>query len=57
MFFFFKLYRTLKKNYIGVQLIYNVVLVSSEQQSDSVFMYTYIYSFSYSYPIQIITGN
>ena len=30
-------------------MVYNVVLVSSEQQSDSVFMYTYIYLFFFKF--------
>ena len=42
---------SLKKNYIGVELIYNIVLVSGVQQSDSV-----IYSFFFaSFPMQVIT--
>ena len=33
--------------FIGLELIYNVVLIYAVQKSDSV---TYIYSFSYSFP-------
>ena len=36
--------------FIGVQLIYNVVLVSSVQQSDSV-IHIYMHSFSDSFPL------
>ena len=46
-FFFFYIYL------IEVYLIYNVVLISAIQQSDSVI---YIYSFSYSFLWQFITG-
>ena len=46
--FFFNLF------FIEVWLIYNVVLVSGVQQSDSVTrMYTF---FSYSFPLWFITG-
>ena len=37
--------------YMEVELIYNVVLVSGVQQSESSYTYTYIYSFSHSFPI------
>ena len=40
------------KNFIGVQLIYNAVLVSAVQQSES---YIYIHSFLDSFPIMAIT--
>ena len=54
------------KNFIGVQLIDNVVLVSSVQQSDLVIyahthphthphIHAYIHSFSDCFPIQVIT--
>ena len=50
-FIFFKL-KTIFKFYIGVYLIYNVVLVvSGVQQSDFSYTYAYIYSFSGSFPI------
>ena len=41
-------------SFIEVYLIYQVVIISAVQQSDSV-IYTYIYSFLDSFPIQIIT--
>ena len=37
--------------FIEIQLIYNVVLISAVQQSDS-----FIYSFSSSFPLWFITG-
>ena len=50
---FFKLKKCLF--YIGVQLIYNVVLVLGIQQSDSVIhIYDHIYSFSDSFPLLVI---
>ena len=36
-------------------MIYNVVLVSGVQQSESVIHIQYIYSFSDSFPIEVIT--
>ena len=48
---FFKIY------FIKVWLIYNVVLISAVQQSDSVlYTYGYIHSFSYSSPLKFIRG-
>ena len=47
--------------FIRVQLIYNVVLVSSVQQSESVIhiytyqLYIYIYSLLDSFPLSVIT--
>ena len=43
--------------FIEVYLIYDVVLISAIQQSDS-FPYKYInmHSSSYSFPLQVITG-
>ena len=39
-------------NFIGIELIYNIVLVSDVQQKDSVMhIYIYIYSFLDSFPI------
>ena len=40
---------------IEVWLIYNGVLVSGIQQSDSA-IYVCVYAFSYSFPISFITG-
>ena len=39
--------------FIEAELIYNIVLISAVQQSDSV---THIYSFLYSFPLWFITG-
>ena len=39
---------------IGVQLIYNVVLLSGVQQSESVIS-VHIHFFSDSFPVQVIT--
>ena len=42
--------------FIEVQLIYNIMLVSGLQHSDSVIhIYIYIYSFSDSFPLYVIT--
>ena len=41
--------------FIEVWLIYNVVLISAVQQSDSV-IHIYIHSFLYSFPLWFITG-
>ena len=43
--------------FIGVELIYNVMLVSGIQQSDSVYIYIriHIHSFSDPFPLQVIT--
>ena len=55
--FFFKIY------FIEARLIYNVVFLSTAQQSDSVLyicIYTYMhtqYSFSYYFPLWFITGQ
>ena len=44
--------------FIEVYLIYNVVLISTIQQSDSVIhIYIYTYPFSYSFPLWFITGG
>ena len=38
--------------FVEVQLIHNIVLVSSTQQSDLfIYIYTYMYSFSDSFPL------
>ena len=39
--------------FVEIQLIYNILLISDVQQSNSVI---YIYSFSYSFPLWFITG-
>ena len=48
-------------NLIEVQLIYNVMLISSVEQSDSVihiyYIIIYIFFFSYSFPLWFITGH
>ena len=51
LFYFVLLFSHLKKFYIGVQLIYNVVLVSGVQQSDSVIHIHVSILFSDSFPI------
>ena len=38
-------------------LIYNVVLISAVQQSDSAIRYIYTHPFSYPFPLRFITGN
>ena len=45
----------LKKNFIGVELIYNVVLVSGVQHSDSVKHIHMFILFSNFFPIWVIT--
>ena len=47
------IFTLIKKNVIEVELIYDVVLISAVQQSDSVIQ---TYSFSYSFPLWFITG-
>ena len=52
-FYFIEAYLILKKYvilFIEVQLIYNVVLISTTQQNDLV-MHIQAYSFSYSFPL------
>ena len=48
-------------NLIEVQLIYNVMLISSVEQSDSVihiyYIIIYFFFFSYSFPLWFITGH
>ena len=53
---FFSLY-FFRLIFIGVQLIYSVVLVSAVQQIESVITYTYMHSFSDSFPIEVITEH
>ena len=43
-------------NFLGVQLIYNVVLISAIQQSDSVIHIYIFYFYKYSFPLWFITG-
>ena len=51
----FNIFLHFKMYFIEVQLIYNVVLISAEQHSDSV-LYMYTHSSSYSFPLQFISG-
>ena len=44
-----------KKNFVEVELIFSIVLVSGVQQSESVILlYTYVYSFLDSFPTSAI---
>ena len=43
-------------NFIDVQLIYNVVVISAIQRDSVIHIYIDIYTFSYSFPLWFITG-
>ena len=52
---FFCFVLNLKKNFVEVELIFSIVLVSGVQQSESVILlYTYVYSFLDSFPTSAI---